>query len=71
MGEMFVVQSKVRELAKKSKLRLSGDAVASLSKRVEGLLKEAGVRARANKRQTIKAREAKIEIGRAMRKRYK
>ena len=37
------------------KLRLSGDAVASLSKRVEGLLKDAGDRARANKRQTIKA----------------
>tara|TARA_Y100000588_G_C13351821_1_gene542759 strand:- start:268 stop:444 length:177 start_codon:yes stop_codon:yes gene_type:complete len=55
MGDMLVVQSKVRELAKKSKLRLSGDAVASLSKRVEGLLKEAGVRAKANKRQTIKA----------------
>ena len=55
MGDMLVVQSKVRELAKKSKLRLSGDAVASLSKRVEGLLKDAGDRARANKRQTIKA----------------
>jgi histone H3/H4 len=55
MGDMLVVQSKIRELAKKSKLRLSGDAVASLSKRVEGLLKDAGDRARANKRQTIKA----------------
>ena len=55
MGDMLVVQSKISELAKKSKLRLSGDAVASLSKRVEGLLKDAGDRARANKRQTIKA----------------
>lgn len=55
MGDMLVVQSKIRELVKKSKLRLSGDAVASLSKRVEGLLKDAGDRARANKRQTIKA----------------
>ena len=55
MGDMLVVQSKIRELAKKSKLRLSGDAVASLSQRVEGLLKDAGDRARANKRQTIKA----------------
>ena len=55
MGDLLVVQSKVREVVKKSKLRLSGDAVEALSKRVHTLINEAGQRAKANKRQTIKA----------------
>ena len=55
MAEILVVQSKIRDLVKKGKLRLSGDAVAQLSKAVEGLVKQAGDRAKANKRQTIKA----------------
>ena len=55
MGDLLVVQSKVRDLAKKAKLRLSGDAVGELSKKVEDIMKAAGARAKANKRQTIKA----------------
>lgn len=55
MAEILVVQSKVKELVKKHKLRLSGDAVGQLSKAVEGLVKAAADRAKANKRQTIKA----------------
>ncbi|MBI4564861.1 MAG: hypothetical protein HY716_09250 [Planctomycetes bacterium] len=54
MADLLVVQSKVRELAKKGKLRMSGDAVEQLSKTVEGLLKAAGERAKANGRLTIK-----------------
>ena len=47
--------SKVREQVKKAKLRLSGDAVEALSKAVGDLISKAGARAKANKRQTIKA----------------
>ena len=52
---MLVVQSKVRDQVKKAKLRLSGDAVEALSKAVADLVAKAGARAKANKRQTIKA----------------
>ena len=55
MSDMLVVQSKVRDQVKKAKLRLSGDAVAALSKAVAELITRAGARAKANKRQTIKA----------------
>ena len=55
MAEILVVQSKVRDVVRKAKLRLSGDAVSEISKNVEWLLKKAGDRAKANKRQTIKA----------------
>ena len=55
MAELLVVQSKVRQIAKKNKLRLAGDAVKQLSKCVECCISEAGKRAKANRRQTIKA----------------
>jgi histone H3/H4 len=55
MAEMYVVQSKVRALAKKMKCRCSGDAIDALSKKVEGLISDAASRAKGNKRQTIKA----------------
>jgi histone H3/H4 len=55
MAEILVIQSKVRDQVKKAKLRLSGDAVEALSKAVADLIQRAGVRAKANKRQTIKA----------------
>jgi histone H3/H4 len=55
MGDLLVVQSKVKELAKKLKLRMSGDAVGEISKAVEGLVKKAADRAKGNKRMTIKA----------------
>ena len=55
MGEMYVVQSKVKALGKKNKCRMSGDAVGALSKVIEDAVKKAAERAKANKRQTIKA----------------
>ena len=55
MAEVYVVQSKVRALAKKKGFRFSGDAVDALSKMVEGAVIAAAGRARANKRRTIKA----------------
>lgn len=55
MAELLVVQSKVRDQVKKAKLRLSGDAVEALSRAVADLINKAGARAKANKRQTIKA----------------
>lgn len=55
MSDMLVIQSKVRDQVRKAKLRLSGDAVQALSKAVADLLAKAGARAKANKRQTIKA----------------
>jgi histone H3/H4 len=55
MADILVIQSKVRDQVKKAKLRLSGDAVEALSKAVGELIAKAGARAKANKRQTIKA----------------
>lgn len=55
MAEILVIQSKVRDQVKKAKLRLSGDAIEALSKAVADLINRAGARAKANKRQTIKA----------------
>lgn len=55
MSEILVVQSKVKATAKKNKMRFSGDAVTALSSAVEGLIKTAANRAKANRRQTIKA----------------
>jgi len=54
-AEVYVVQSKVRALAKKRGFRFSGEAVDALSRLVETAVTEAGARAKANKRQTIKA----------------
>lgn len=55
MPEVYVVQSKVRALAKKKGFRFSEDAVDALSKVVESTVNLAASRAKANKRQTIKA----------------
>lgn len=55
MGELLIVQSKVKAVAKKKGFRFSGDAVKVLSKTVEEVVTKAGQRAKANKRQTIKA----------------
>jgi histone H3/H4 len=55
MADVLVVQSKVRDQVKRAKLRLSSDAVDALSKAVSDLINKAGARAKANKRQTIKA----------------
>ena len=49
MAEVYVVQSKVRALAKKKGFRFSGEAVDALSKMVETAVAAAGARAKANK----------------------
>ena len=57
MAEILVVQSKVKAVAKKNKMRFSGDAVGALSTTVENLIKNAAVRAKANRRSTIKKQD--------------
>lgn len=57
MGEVLVVQSKVKELIKKSGCNTSGDAIGALSKSVEGLVKAAVARAKANNRKTVQDRD--------------
>ena len=55
MTEMLVFGSRVREIIKKQKMNMSGDFLKGLSKKVEGLVKEAAARAKANKRKTVRA----------------
>ena len=55
MAEVYVVQSKIKALAKKKKFRFAGEAVIALSKSVEETVTKAAARAKANKRLTIKA----------------
>lgn len=57
MGQILVVQSKVKALAKKNKVRLSGQAVVSLSNVVEDAIKKAAARAKDNKRKTIQKQD--------------
>jgi histone H3/H4 len=57
MGDLLVVRSKVKELAKKSKCRCSDDAVAAMSSAVEDMVKRAAKRAQQNKRQTIRPQD--------------
>lgn len=57
MADMLVVRSKVRELAKKKKMNLGGDAAEALSKEVHRLVERAAERAKANRRTTIKGRD--------------
>lgn len=55
MGELLVVRSKIKEVAKG--VNVSGDFAEALSDKVEDLIKEAVERAKANKRGTIKPRD--------------
>ena len=55
--EALVIKSKVRDLAKKKKMNLGGDAVAALSKEVARLVDRAAERAKENRRSTIKGRD--------------
>lgn len=57
MGDLLVVQSKVREIIKKNKMNASGTAVEALSKAVEGLVKAACGRAAKNGRKTVQDRD--------------
>ena len=55
--EALVIKSKIRELAKKKKMNLGGDAVEALSKHVAHMIDKAAERAKANRRSTIKGRD--------------
>lgn len=57
MGDVLVVQSKVKALVKKKKMAMSADAVKALSAEVKNLITKAIERAKANGRKTIKARD--------------
>ena len=55
MADLLVVRSKVKEYVKGKKCRMSEEAVVAVSAAVKGLLDKAAVRAKGNKRQTLKA----------------
>ncbi|MBI3190635.1 hypothetical protein HYZ41_02945 [archaeon] len=57
MGDLYVVRSKVRDLAKKKKMNLGGDAADALSREISRLVDRAAERAKANRRTTIKGRD--------------
>lgn len=60
MGDLLVVQSKVKDVARKvggKDLRFSGDAVKALSDCVGDILKKAANRAKANGRKTVKPQD--------------
>jgi histone H3/H4 len=54
MADPLVVQSRIREFAKKANLRLASDAIDALNKRVEEMLKKAAERCKGNNRQTVR-----------------
>lgn len=54
---MYVVKSKVKEYAKKKKIAMGSDAVEELSKEVARIIDRAAVRAKENRRNTIKSRD--------------
>lgn len=55
MSDLLVVKAKIKDYAEG--LNVSGDLAEALSKKVEGLLKDAVVRAKANGRKTVQARD--------------
>ena len=57
MGEMLVVGSKVKAYVKAKGCHTSGDALASLSEKVEGMLDAATERCKSNKRSTVKPQD--------------
>ncbi len=55
MGELLVVRSRIKEVAKG--MNVSGDFAEALSEKAEMLVKEACRRAKENKRSTIQPRD--------------
>jgi histone H3/H4 len=54
MGDMLIVQSKVKETAKKADVNVAGDFADALSAKVDSIIKDAINRAKANGRKTIR-----------------
>ena len=50
MAETFVYASRIKELAKKAGLRMSGDAAEALNAQIAEMVKAAAARAKGNKR---------------------
>ena len=57
MAELLVVRSKVKDVAKKKKMRMGEDAVKALSRQVECLIDAAAERAKSNRRGTIQGKD--------------
>ncbi len=55
MADLLVVRSKIKDVAKN--MNVAGDFADELSKKVEGLIKDAARRAKDNGRATVKARD--------------
>ncbi len=55
MTEMLVVQSKVKEVVKKADVNVAGDFADALSTKVDGMIREAANRAKANGRKTLRS----------------
>jgi histone H3/H4 len=53
MAETYVYASRIKELAKKAGLRMSGDAAEALNAQIAEMVKAAAARAKGNKRKTI------------------
>ena len=53
MAETYVYASRIKELAKKHGLRMSGDAADALNAKIAAMVKAAAERAHGNKRKTI------------------
>ena len=53
MAETYVYASRIKELAKKHGLRMSGDAADALNAEIINMVKAAADRAKGNKRKTI------------------
>ncbi len=57
MADLLLVRSKVKEYAKKKKMRFSEDAILALNKEVITLIDKAIERAKASKRGTVQGRD--------------
>ena len=55
MADLVVVKAKIKDHAKG--MNVSADFAEALSQRVSTLIRDAAARAKANKRQTVKARD--------------
>lgn len=55
--EIYVVQSKIKELVKSKKMQCSAEAIPAISAEVERLVAKAVDRAKASNRATVKARD--------------
>lgn len=57
MADLLVVRSKVKEYAKKKKMRVSEEAILALDKELQRIIDKAIERAKASKRGTVQGRD--------------